>query len=61
MALDGTEPASLKKFDFLEDRYTRRVREAIEKEKISLSRGAEMLGLRIDEMRELLRGWRTVL
>lgn len=61
MAIDGSEPFSLRKFDFLEDRYTRLIREAIEKEQISLSRGAEMLGLRIDEMRELLRGWRAVL
>ena len=61
MAIGGSEPFSLKKFDFLEDRFSRMVRRAVEEGKISLSRGAEMLGLRIGEMHNLLRSWEVVL
>ena len=61
MAIDGSEPFSLKNFDFLEDRFSRMVRRAVEEGKISLSRGAEMLGLRIGEMHNLLRSWEVVL
>jgi Zn-dependent peptidase ImmA (M78 family)/DNA-binding XRE family transcriptional regulator len=49
------EPYALKKFDFYEDRFKRLAREAVEKEKISLSRGAEILGVDIKELHELLR------
>lgn len=61
MAIGGSEPFSLKKFDFLEDRFTRMIRRAIEEGKISLSRGAEMLGMGIGEMHNLLRSWEAVL
>ena len=57
---DGNEPFRLAPFVFFEDRFNRLVREAVEKDKISLSRGAEMLGMPILEMRELIQSWETV-
>jgi len=57
MAIDSTEPFGLKPFDFQEDRFSRLVREAVEKDKISLSRGAEMLGIGIEDMQDILRNW----
>jgi len=59
MAIDSTEPFGLKPFDFQEDRFSRLVREAVEKDKISLSRGAEMLGIGIEDMQDILRNWGT--
>jgi Zn-dependent peptidase ImmA (M78 family) len=61
MALDPTEPFGLQRFDFVEDRFSRLIREAVEKDKISLSRGAEMLGIGIEEMQDLLQNWEAVL
>ncbi len=55
------EPQRLKKFSFAEDRYSRLAREAVEKQRISASRGAEVLGITISEMRELMQNWGTVL
>ncbi len=49
------------RFDFFEDRFSRLTRETVEKEKISLSRGAEMLRIGIEEMRELWNDWENVL
>ena len=57
MAIDSSEPFGLKSFDFKEERFSRLVREAIEKDKISLSRGAEMLGIGIEDMLEILKNW----
>ena len=61
MALVSAEPAGLKRFDFFEDRFSRLTREAIEKDQISLSRGAEILGITIEEMQDLLQNWEAVL
>lgn len=55
VALEAPEPFDMERFDFYEDRFSRLVREAIEKDAVSLSRGAEMLGISIEEMQELLR------
>lgn len=57
---DGAEPFRLTRFVFYEDRFNRLVREAVEGDSISLSRGAEMLGIGIQEMRELIQSWETV-
>jgi Zn-dependent peptidase ImmA (M78 family) len=51
------EPYSLDAYDFYEERFGRLVRRAIEEEKISLSRGAEMLRIKIGEMQERLKDW----
>jgi len=51
------EPQGLAPADFVEDRLSRLVRRAIEGELISLSRGAEILGLSQSEMRELSASW----
>lgn len=51
------EPDSLSRVDFLQDRLSGLVRKAIEKEKISLGRGAEILGLSLQEMRERTASW----
>lgn len=59
VAKDG-EPYRLVRFVFCENRFSRLVREAVEKDKISLSRGAEMLGIGINEMRELIQSWEAV-
>ena len=61
MALDSAEPFGLRRFDFYEDRFSRLVREALETEKISMSRGAEMLGIGIVEMQDLLHNWEAIL
>jgi len=54
------EPAALEAIDCIEDRLSRLVREAYEKELISMSRAAEILGKSIIEMRELVKGWMAV-
>ena len=51
------EPASLSEHDFIEDRLSRLVRRALEQERISLGRAAEILGLTRDEMRKQTRDW----
>ena len=51
------EPAGLSQHDFVGDRLSRLVRRALEKQKISLGRAAEILGLRREDMREQARGW----
>lgn len=53
----GTEPAGMESHDFKEDRLSRLVRKAIEKEIISLSRGAEILQVPLQEMRDLSASW----
>jgi len=60
MAIDSSEPFGLKPFDFQEDRFSRLAREAVEKDKISLSRGAEILGIGIEDMQDILQNWETV-
>lgn len=51
------EPDSLSPADFIQDRLSRLVRQAIEQEKISLGRGAEVLGISLQEMRDLTASW----
>jgi len=55
MAIESSEPFKLDRFDFYADRFSLLVRKAIEKDKISLSRGAEMLGIGIEEIMDRLR------
>ncbi|MBN1696751.1 MAG: ImmA/IrrE family metallo-endopeptidase [Spirochaetales bacterium] len=54
------EPDALSRNDLVEDRFSRLVREAYEKEIISLSRAAEILGVSMDSMRELLVSWKEM-
>ena len=51
------EPAGLSEHDFIEDRLSRLVRQAVEEKRISLGRAAEILGLPRDEMRQQARQW----
>lgn len=51
------EPDGLSAFDFVEDRLSRLVHLAIEREKITMARGAEILGLSLDAMRERVASW----
>jgi len=52
------EPDSLSRSDFVEDRLSRLVRVAIEQSEISLARGAEILRIDLDAMRERVASWR---
>jgi Zn-dependent peptidase ImmA (M78 family)/DNA-binding XRE family transcriptional regulator len=61
MGLEAAEPFGMKHFDFFENRFRRLTREAVEKDLISLSRGAEMLRIGIEEMQDLLRNWEVIL
>ncbi len=54
------EPEPLAAIDCIEDRLSRLVREAYEKELISMSRAAEILGKSVVDMRELVSGWMAV-
>ena len=51
------EPASLTRHDFIEDRLSRLVRQALEGRRISLGRAAEILGVSREAMRKQARGW----
>lgn len=51
------EPKQLSSFNFTEERFERLVRLAYEKEKISISRAAEMLNLSAEEIRERVAEW----
>ena len=51
------EPAGLSRHDFIEDRLSRLVRQALEERRISLGRAAEILGLGREEMRQRAREW----
>lgn len=51
------EPDGLVKADFMEDRLNRLVREALEKNIISLSKAAEILSKPLADMHELVRSW----
>jgi len=55
--LRSQEPDSLSSSYFMEDRLSRLVRNAIEKDQITMSRGAEILGLDLEEMRETVSSW----
>ena len=52
------EPAGLNQHDFIEDRLSRLVRQALERGRISLGRAAEILGItRQEAMRKQAREW----
>ena len=51
------EPAGLSEHDFAEGRLSGLVRRAIEGDRISLARAAEILGVSRDEMRQRAREW----
>jgi Zn-dependent peptidase ImmA (M78 family) len=51
------EPARLVDDDFREDRLSRLVRLAVDQEKISLGRAAEILGIELTAMRDLANSW----
>lgn len=53
-----SEPEGLVKSDFMDDRLHRLVREAFERELISMDRAAEILKLSVIEMRELNNSWK---
>ena len=53
----GPEPAGMDRHDFQGDRLWRLVRQATLDGHITLARGAEILGLRLNEMRELAESW----
>ncbi len=57
LGLDPAEPFGMQRFDFYEDRFSRLTRRAVEKDKVSLSRGAELLRISIGDMQELLSNW----
>ena len=57
VSMRAEEPDYLSPSDFAEDRRYRLVREAVEKEKISVARAAEILGLSLRQMRDLSKDW----
>jgi len=61
LGIDPAEPFGMQRFDFYEDRFSRLIRKAVEKDKISLSRGAEMLAVSVEEMQDLLQNWDAAL
>jgi Zn-dependent peptidase ImmA (M78 family)/DNA-binding XRE family transcriptional regulator len=54
---EGSEPFGLKPFDFYADRLSRLVRKAVENERISISRAAEILNLSSEHMMERISEW----
>ena len=54
------EPRHLDPLDLIEDRLGALVRDALDKELITVSRAAEILDINIKEMRNRLRSWRVV-
>jgi len=54
----GEPQSALNNLDFMEERFKRLVRKAFEEELISTGKAAEMLGLKLDEMRGLGISWR---
>ncbi|MCF8209998.1 MAG: XRE family transcriptional regulator [Rhodoferax sp.] len=53
----GPEPAGMDRHDFQGDRLWRLVRQAITEGQITLARGAEILGIKLGDMRELAESW----
>ena len=51
------EPEQVRSSAFMDDRLWRLVREGVESSQISMSRGAEILGLNAREMRKVASGW----
>lgn len=56
-ALRSREPDSLSPSHFMEDRLSRLVRKAIEEDEITMSRGAEILRLDLESMRNMISTW----
>jgi len=54
---EGSEPFGLKPFDFYADRLSRLIRKALEEDKISISRAAEILNLSSKQMMERISEW----
>jgi Zn-dependent peptidase ImmA (M78 family) len=54
------DPQKLDVSDLMEERFSRLVREAYEKEVISIGRAGEMLNLSIMDMRALARAWKAL-
>jgi len=57
---EGSEPFGLKPFDFYADRLSRLVRRAVEQEKISISRAAEIFHLSSQQMMERIAEWEDI-
>ncbi|MDF9408806.1 MAG: DNA-binding transcriptional repressor PuuR [Pelotomaculum sp. PtaB.Bin013] len=55
--LRSQEPDSLSPSHFVEDRLSRLVRKAIEKDEITMSRGAEILRFDLETMRDIVSSW----
>lgn len=53
----GPEPAGMDRHDFQGDRLWRLVRQAILGGDITLARGAEILGIKLNDMRDLAESW----
>jgi len=53
----GSEPAGMASYDFKEDRLLYLIRKALDREEISFSRAAEILGISLMKMRELSASW----
>ena len=53
----ASEPVGLSRHDFMDDRLSRLVRRALEEERISLGRAAEILGMDREQMRRLAGEW----
>lgn len=53
----GPEPAGMDRHDFQGDRLWRLVRQAVLGDRITLARGAEILGIKLDDMRDLAESW----
>ncbi len=51
------EPERLDRHDFMQDRLARLVRNALEKDAITLGKAAEILELDLEDMRELANSW----
>lgn len=53
----GDEPTQLSEYDFLTDRRQRLVRDAVERDVISIGRAAEILGVTLRSMRQIAGSW----
>ena len=51
------EPSRLQSADFIADRLSRLVKDALDKELITISRAAEILGISVSKMRERVEEW----
>ncbi len=55
--MEGAEPFGLRPFDFSADRLGRLVRRALEEEKISISKAAEIMNVSTQQMMRLATEW----